>query len=59
MRKGLDGSAPNAEAPGWVTRNVRDGTVRLASWVAGETKNCSDSVMKPPAMGETVTWVWF
>ena len=55
MRKGLAGSAPNDEVPGWVTRNVRDGTVRLASWIAGDTKNCSDSVMKPPAMGETVT----
>lgn len=55
MRKGSDGFAPNDEVPGWVTRNVSDGTVRLASWVAGETKNCSDSVMKPPAIGETVT----
>ncbi len=40
---------------GWLMRNVREGTVRFAPGSAGETKKWSESVMKPPAMGETVT----
>lgn len=56
MRKGFEESfAPKADVPGCVTRKVSEGTVRFASFVAGETKNCSARVMKPPAMGETVT----
>lgn len=41
----------------WI-RNVRDGTVRLALGSAGLTKKVSLRVMKPPGIGETVTYAW-
>ena len=52
---GLLGKAEQVEGPGCVTRKVREGTVRLPVGEAGETKNLSARVMKPPAMGDIVT----